>query len=102
LPAILTIHSNEIPALQSPVTEKVEACAVSVRKTMQDPTAKGKKLMGWLTGQQYWSPEVFEGIFPHRGEILCLCFHQVESRLLKHLIQFLLKTVRTCCGDMSE
>lgn len=46
LSAILTIRSNEIPALQSPVTEKVEACAVSVRKTTQDPTVKGKKLTG--------------------------------------------------------
>lgn len=40
------IYSNEIPALQTPVTEKMEACAASVRKTMQDPTVKGKKLTG--------------------------------------------------------
>lgn len=38
------IYSNEIPALQSPVIAKMEMCAVFVRKTMQDPTVKGKKL----------------------------------------------------------
>lgn len=45
LPDILTIHPNEIPALQSPATEKVEVFVVSARKTMQDPTVKGKKLI---------------------------------------------------------
>lgn len=32
---------QRLPTLQSPVTEKVEACAVSVRKIMQDPIVKG-------------------------------------------------------------
>lgn len=101
LPGILTIHVNEIPALQSPVTEKVEVCVVSARKTMQDPTVKGKTLIGSLADQQYRSPEFFQGMFAYWREVLCACFHRVELCLLNDPIEFLIKSTKICCGEVS-
>lgn len=53
----------------------------------------------------YWSkcqsPVAFKGIFAHWGETLWMCIHLTESCLSKDFIQFIIKSIRICCGDIS-